>query len=190
MAILDPSINKWIATSTDPNPGGDGSSPDKGAVVRVALDGGSISVAASSGEPASTPPAPDVLQATMLSLSKRRALIEAAPKLRAKAMITASGNTALTALNLGANQRIVIVALRIQNMWTTETTLILRGNTANLEDFHIPGQYGAGIDQVFSLDTYIRWIAGENITVNLSNPGNFKVTVRYFVEDTTTGLPI
>ena len=125
---------------------------------------------------------------SLISLFKRLLSRLSAPRLYvASSIITSGDNTIISAP--GAGVRIVVTGIRIQNSTSTATTVLIKdGAATTLARLRTPTD-GSGLSENYSLGDEIRLSEATAFVVNLSGANAHGVSVRYWLETVSTGLP-
>ena len=126
---------------------------------------------------------------SLISLVKRLLSRLGATRLYVATTIATSGdNTVISAPAAGV--RIVITGLRIQNNTSTTTTLLLKDGAATTVSRLRAVSDGSGLSENYGLGDEIRLTAATAFVINLSGANSHGVSVRYWLENASTGLPI
>jgi len=125
---------------------------------------------------------------SLISLFKRLLARIGATRLYVGTTVAVSGdNTVIVAP--GAGVRIVITGLRVQNETSTATTVLIKdGASTTLAKLRTPTD-GSGLSENYYLGDEIRLSEDTAFVVNLSGANNHGVSVRYWLETVSTGLP-
>ena len=101
----------------------------------------------------------------------------------------ASGDNTVIAAP-AAGTRIVITGLRIQGTSGTATTVLIKsGASTTLARLRTVAD-GSGFDAVYGPSNALRLAAAQAFIVNLSGANAHSVSVQYYVETVSTGLPV
>lgn len=123
------------------------------------------------------------------ALLKRDLARRHADRTSVEVSVTTSGDNAATIAAPAAGNRIVITDLRIQNTTADETTILFKSGTTTIGSL-ITTATGGGLDKEYQYGNELRLGTAEAFVINLSAANSHRVTVRYYVENATTGLPI
>ena len=141
------------------------------------------------GAPADAAATSDTGTFSLLSLFKRLLSRIGATRLYVATTIATSGdNTVITAPASGV--RIVISGLRIQNNTTTTTTILIKDGASGSTLARLRATTdGSGVSENYSLGDEIRLTTATALVINLSGANTHGVSIRYWLETASTGLP-
>ena len=113
-----------------------------------------------------------------------------ATRIRLGTQVTTSGDTTIIAAPT-SGIRIVICEYRIQNHTSTATTILLKNGTADASPLRIrcPND-GSGDSKEYSTGNEIRLSAATAFVTNSSAATSHGISVRYYLENATTGIPV
>ena len=123
------------------------------------------------------------------ALQKRELARRYADRTSVDGVVATSGDNAATIAAPAAGSRIVITDLRVQNTTADETTILFKSGTTTINSL-ITNAVGGGIDKDYDYGNELRLGTAEAFIINLSGATSHRVSVRYYVENATTGLPI
>lgn len=140
------------------------------------------------GAPADSAATSDVGTFSLIALFKRYIARLFATRLYVSSAPSSSGdNTIITAPAAGI--RIVITSIRIQNTSGTSTSVLIKdGASTTLQRLRTTSD-GSGLSEVYSMGGEIRLTAATAFVVNLSGASAHDVSVIYYLETASTGLP-
>ena len=123
------------------------------------------------------------------ALQKRELTRRYADRTSVSGVVATSGDNAATIAAPAAGNRIVITDLRVQNTTADETTVLFKSGTTTISHL-ITNAVGSGIDKDYDYGNELRLGTAEAFIINLSGATSHRVSVRYYVENATTGLPV
>jgi hypothetical protein len=88
-----------------------------------------------------------------------------------------------------AGQRLVISGLRVQNATSTATSVLFKGGASNIFRVRSASDSG-GLSENYGLGDEIRLPEASALVVNQSGANSHEYSIRYWIESTSTGLPI
>ncbi len=125
---------------------------------------------------------------SLISLFKRLLSRLSATRLYVATTISTSGDNTVIAAP-AAGTRIVITGIRIQNNTTTATVSLIKDGASTILARVRAATDGSGLSENYSFGDELRLTAATAFIINLSGANTHGVSVRYWLETISTGLP-
>jgi hypothetical protein len=111
-----------------------------------------------------------------------------APKTSVRVLFSTSGDNPI--INApSAGQRIVITAMRVQNLTDVATTVLIKNGASTTMSGIRTTVDGTGFDDDYSYGNEIRLSDATALIMNLSAANAHSTSIRYYLETVATGLP-
>jgi hypothetical protein len=125
---------------------------------------------------------------SLVSFIKRYLASVNAPKTSVRVPFSTSGDN--TIINAPASgQRIVITAMRVQNLTDVATTVLIKNGASTTISGIRTTVDGTGFDDDYSYGNEIRLSDATALIMNLSAANSHSTSIRYYLETVATGLP-